>query len=58
MLVAQYAEWLEACGVEVPRDENGLARSAIEIGPLTAESADELKRKLPAGFKLKDRAVL
>lgn len=34
--VERAARWLTACGVEVPRDENGRSRHAIEISPLFA----------------------
>jgi UDP-N-acetylglucosamine/UDP-N-acetylgalactosamine diphosphorylase len=34
--VAQAARWLEACGIEVPRDAEGRPLHAIEISPLFA----------------------
>lgn len=37
------ARWLEAAGVEIPRDENGQVDACIEISPLTATCAADLK---------------
>ena len=34
--------WLEACGVEVPRDAQGHVDADVEIGPLTAMCFDDL----------------
>jgi UDP-N-acetylglucosamine/UDP-N-acetylgalactosamine diphosphorylase len=36
------ALWLEACGVAVPRRADGTVDAAIEISPLTAQSAEQL----------------
>jgi UDP-N-acetylglucosamine/UDP-N-acetylgalactosamine diphosphorylase len=44
------ARWLEACGVSVPRNGQGETDARIEISPLTALSADDLRSvtmKLP-----------
>lgn len=57
-LVELYAGWLEACGVQVPRDESGRVVGTVEIGPLTASSAQELARALPAGTVFRDGLVL
>jgi len=46
-----FGRWLEAAGVEVPWDE-GNATVPIEISPLYALDAEELKRKLPPGIRL------
>ncbi|HAU37168.1 MAG TPA: 2-alkenal reductase [Phycisphaerales bacterium] len=43
--VRRAAAWLEAAGVAVPRDADGQVAAAIEISPLFADSAEELKRK-------------
>jgi UDP-N-acetylglucosamine/UDP-N-acetylgalactosamine diphosphorylase len=45
MLVDQYARWLEAAGVSVPRARDGAPAQAIEIDPLYAMDADELAEK-------------
>jgi UDP-N-acetylglucosamine/UDP-N-acetylgalactosamine diphosphorylase len=37
------ARWLESCGVQVPRNRNGEVDAKIEVSPLTAMSADDLK---------------
>jgi UDP-N-acetylglucosamine/UDP-N-acetylgalactosamine diphosphorylase len=45
-----FADWLEQAGVKVPRHANGSASDPIEISPLYALDAAELKHKLPAGM--------
>ena len=40
--------WLESAGVAVPRGADGRSRWPIEISPLFALDAEELKAKLPA----------
>ncbi len=43
------AKWLEARGVEIPWDDDGHVRAAIEISPLTAlEPSDLMAADLPA----------
>jgi UDP-N-acetylglucosamine/UDP-N-acetylgalactosamine diphosphorylase len=42
------ARWLELAGVKVPRRAGGTADCVLEIGPLTAMEAAELKVKAPA----------
>ncbi|MGA2265970.1 MAG: UDPGP type 1 family protein [Phycisphaerae bacterium] len=44
--VRRAATWLEQAGVAVPRDADGQIAAAIEISPLFAETAEELKAKL------------
>jgi len=39
--------WLESCGVEVPRRKDGLSLHPVEISPLYALDAEELKSRLP-----------
>ncbi|MDZ7725478.1 MAG: UDPGP type 1 family protein [candidate division KSB1 bacterium] len=46
-----YAEWLEQAGVSGLRDENGDLLCRVEISPLFALTADELKEKLPVNYK-------
>jgi len=41
------ARWLESCGVTVPRGSDGRPQYPIEISPLYALDAGQLKRKLP-----------
>jgi UDP-N-acetylglucosamine/UDP-N-acetylgalactosamine diphosphorylase len=50
LMVNLWAQWLEEAGVRVPRDAAGNVDGAIEISPLFALDANELKRKLPEGF--------
>jgi UDP-N-acetylglucosamine/UDP-N-acetylgalactosamine diphosphorylase len=45
-MTERFARWLEAAGVNVPRDASGAAKYAIEISPIYAASAVELKAKL------------
>ncbi|MFP4354370.1 MAG: UTP--glucose-1-phosphate uridylyltransferase [Phycisphaerae bacterium] len=44
--IRRAAEWLEAAGVQVPRDADGQIAAAIEISPLLADSAAELAEKI------------
>ena len=37
------ARWLEACGVRVPRGADGKAECVIEVSPLTAWEAEDLR---------------
>ena len=43
---------LETCGVDVPRDDSGDPTCRIEIDPRFALDAEELRRKLPADFRV------
>jgi UDP-N-acetylglucosamine/UDP-N-acetylgalactosamine diphosphorylase len=45
-----FAGWLEAAGAEVMRRPDGSVPFGIEISPLYALDAAELKRKLPPGM--------
>ena len=40
-----YADWLEAAGVSVPKEADGSSRFPIEISPLFALDAEELRGK-------------
>jgi UDP-N-acetylglucosamine/UDP-N-acetylgalactosamine diphosphorylase len=57
-LSAQYARWLEACGVRVAREQDGSVSGYVEIGPLTADSAEALKESLPEKTEFRDGMVL
>ena len=46
------ADWLERVGVNVPREENGDARFALEISPLYARNADELAGKVNSSMSI------
>ena len=52
-----YARWLEAAGVGVPRDGDGEPVD-LEIDPRLALDADELARRLPAGFAVTGPTVI
>jgi UDP-N-acetylglucosamine/UDP-N-acetylgalactosamine diphosphorylase len=41
-----YGSWLEAAGCKIPRDAEGNVTIKLEISPLYAFDADELKRKI------------
>jgi len=45
-LIEKSARWLEACGVEVPRDARGKSLYRLEISPLYALDQEELKSSL------------
>lgn len=49
-MMRKYARWLNACGVQVPCDADGTPTVALEIDPAVANSAGELKTRLPADF--------
>ena len=44
--IRRAASWLEAAGISVPRDANGQVAAVLEISPLFADSAEELKRNV------------
>lgn len=53
------ADWLEAAGVKVPRTAEGNADAVIEVKPLTAIEAADLKgAKLPAAVKAGEQLLL
>jgi UDP-N-acetylglucosamine/UDP-N-acetylgalactosamine diphosphorylase len=57
--IERAARWLEACGVRVPRTEQGEVDAVIEISPLTALCADDLRgAKLPEAIEPGSRALL
>jgi len=47
-----FGRWLEQAGVPVPRDERGNVAVPIEISPLYALDAEELRQRLPRDFRL------
>jgi UDP-N-acetylglucosamine/UDP-N-acetylgalactosamine diphosphorylase len=49
-MMEKFARWLEACGVSVPRQSDGRLACRLEIDPAYANSADELRERLPRGF--------
>ncbi|GAB4339509.1 MAG: UDPGP type 1 family protein [Candidatus Abyssubacteria bacterium] len=52
LMIKLYAKWLGRAGVNVPRDQEGRPKGAIEISPLFALDAEELKRNLPPSFEV------
>lgn len=57
-MVRKCARWLETCGVIVPRGPSGEPAFKLEIDPCLALDAEELKSRLPAGFKLAGDTLL
>lgn len=57
-LVEKHADWLEQCGVEVPRNERGESRYQIEISPLYALDCGELKKRLGTTVNKIDEDIL
>ncbi|UCD56414.1 MAG: UDPGP type 1 family protein [Candidatus Hydrogenedentota bacterium] len=53
LMMRLYARWLEDAGAPVPRGPDGSVRDLLEISPLFALDAEELKQKLPAQFEVK-----
>ena len=50
--IRRAATWLEKAGIAVPRDADGQVASPIEISPLFADSAEELKKRVDANLKI------
>lgn len=57
-LVRKFARWMEKCGVEVPHDAAGEPAYCIEIDPCFALDAEELRKKVPADFKVTGDVLL
>ena len=57
-LTAQYARWLHEAGIDVPRDHKGDIAIPIEISPLTALDAGDLKGRIPPGLRLGDALLI
>ncbi len=53
-----FGRWLEQAGVAVPRDAAGHVVGAIEISPLLALDAEELRHRLPPGTAFQGRLSL
>ncbi len=53
-----YAGWLEGAGATVPRRPDGSVPFGIEISPLYALDAEELKQKLPPGLAVEEPLYL
>jgi UDP-N-acetylglucosamine/UDP-N-acetylgalactosamine diphosphorylase len=45
-MINLFGRWLREAGIEIPTDENGNVRGTIEISPLYALDAEELKEKI------------
>lgn len=45
-MINLFGRWLREAGIEIPKDENGNVEGVIEISPLYALNAEELKNKV------------
>ena len=45
-MINLFGRWLREAGIEIPKDENGNVEGVIEISPLYALDAEELKNKV------------
>jgi UDP-N-acetylglucosamine/UDP-N-acetylgalactosamine diphosphorylase len=57
-MMEKFARWMSFCGVVVPRDEKGRLVYRLEVDPLYANSAEELKKRLPQGFSINGEVQL
>ena len=51
--IRRHAVWLEACGVNVPRDGSGEVLATIEISPLYAATLDQFRLRKPTLTQIK-----
>lgn len=58
LLSDQFGRWLEAAGIKVQRDDEGKAVAAIEISPLYALDAEELKGKVDPATTVNESLLL
>lgn len=45
-MINLFGRWLKGAGIEIPTDEDGNVKGVIEISPLYALDAEELKSKV------------
>ncbi len=57
-MIRKYSRWLEACGIEVPKDDSGTPVYKIEIDPRFAGNVQDLRSKLPQDFAVTDDVLL
>jgi UDP-N-acetylglucosamine/UDP-N-acetylgalactosamine diphosphorylase len=57
-MMEKFARWFAAAGVPVPRGPDGRPSARLEIDPVYANDAGELKARLPAGFVVKGDVLL
>jgi UDP-N-acetylglucosamine/UDP-N-acetylgalactosamine diphosphorylase len=51
-MMDRWARWLQAAGAVVPRDESGRPKARIEISPLAALDADDLRSRVRPGTRI------
>jgi UDP-N-acetylglucosamine/UDP-N-acetylgalactosamine diphosphorylase len=54
----RFGKWLEEARIEVPRDGNGNVKSVLEISPLFALDAEELKEKVSGDLVIGESLLL
>ena len=52
LMIQLWAKWLEHAGARVPRGSDGRVEGRLEISPLFALDAEELKQRLPSSFEV------
>jgi UDP-N-acetylglucosamine/UDP-N-acetylgalactosamine diphosphorylase len=57
-IMLKFARWMEACGVTVPRNEDGSLVYKLEIDPRYAIGVNDLKSRLPDGFVVEGDLLL
>lgn len=57
-MMLKFARWMEEVGVAVPRNERGDPLHRIEIDPCYALGPEDLRARLPAGFRLTGDVLL
>jgi len=57
-MMRKWARWMEACGVQIPKNEEGDPLHKIELDPCFALGPEELKKKLKKGFKITGDVLL
>ncbi len=55
---ALHAEWLTQAGIAVARDAAGRPAARVEVSPLFALDADELRRKVPSSLRVQNDLYL
>ena len=57
-MMLRFARWLRQCKIEIPVNADGVLKYKIEIDPCFALDAEDLKRRLPATFRITGDTLL